>query len=94
MPAAWLNNAPGGGAETRSRLTREDQAAEYLLMGLRLKEGIDLRRYAALSGQTLDGDVLEELSNLGMALCDGERLIVSNQGFMVLNAVISRLLGA
>ncbi|XDA98218.1 radical SAM family heme chaperone HemW [Sulfitobacter sp. LCG007] len=94
MPAAWLNNAPGGGAETRSRLTREDQAAEYLLMGLRLKEGIDLRRYAALSGQTLDGDVLEELSDLGMALCDGERLIVSNQGFMVLNAVISRLLGA
>ena len=34
-------------------MTTEDQGSEFLMMGLRLKEGVDLRRYEALSGAPL-----------------------------------------
>ena len=35
-------------------LLPEERADEFLLMGLRLAEGIDPARYTALSGRTLD----------------------------------------
>ncbi len=35
-------------------LNSEERADEFLLMGLRLAEGIDPQRYAALSGRALD----------------------------------------
>ena len=76
----------------RTALTRQDQAQEFLLMGLRLKEGINLSRYAAINSQPLPASAIEELTDLGMLKQSEDRIIVSNQGFMVLNAVISRLL--
>ena len=61
-------------------------------MGLRLKEGIDLNRFAALSGAPLSDEKLAHLSDIGMIDVKQERLTVTNQGFMVLNAVIEGLL--
>ena len=46
--------ARGHGLVTDEPLTREEQADEFLLMGLRLAEGIDPERYAALAGRPLD----------------------------------------
>ena len=68
-----------------------EQAAEYLMMGLRLSEGIDPVRYAKLAGQPLDGDKLERLGDLGMISVDGHRLRATEAGRMVLNAVIREL---
>ena len=55
-PEAWLMRveANGHGVVTDDLLNSEERADEFLLMGLRLAEGIDPRRYAALSGRTLD----------------------------------------
>ena len=55
-PEAWLMRveANGHGVVTDDVLNREERADEFLLMGLRLAEGIDPRRYAALSGRALD----------------------------------------
>ena len=46
--------ANGHGVIVDETLTRVEQADEYLLMGLRLAEGIDPARYAAFSGRPLD----------------------------------------
>ena len=55
-PEAWLMRveANGHGVVTDDLLNSEERADEFLLMGLRLAEGIDPRRYAALSGRALD----------------------------------------
>ena len=94
-PTRWLDSVSEGASEKpRLPLTSEDQASEFLLMGLRLKEGVDKRRYEALAGKPLDARAVTELVDLGMITDAGDKIIVSNQGFIVLNAVISRLLGA
>ena len=52
-PEAWLMRveASGHGVVTDDLLNSEERADEFLLMGLRLAEGIDPKRYAALSGR-------------------------------------------
>lgn len=94
-PQRWLSSVASGAAEKpRTALTRQDQAQEFLLMGLRLKEGISLSRYAAIAGAPLNASTLQDLTDLGMVKQEKDKLIVLEQGFMVLNAVISRLLDA
>ena len=53
MPETWANlvEARGHGITGGEMLTRSEEADEFLLMGLRLAEGIDLARYEALSGR-------------------------------------------
>ena len=55
-PESWLTRVEqeGHGLVTDEVLTREETADEFLLMGLRLAEGIDPERYAALAGRPLD----------------------------------------
>lgn len=92
-PKRWLDAAPDALTEKpRILLNQQDQATEFLLMGLRLKEGIDLARFAALSGSPLADEKLAHLSDIGMIEVAQERLTVTDQGFMVLNAVIEGLL--
>ena len=93
-PARWLSPPQGASREKpRQALTAEDQASEMLLMGLRLKEGVDLNRYAALAGDGLPERAISELEEIGMITSTSDRLTVTNQGFSVLNAVIAKLLG-
>ena len=89
MPAGWLS---GDQRERTSPLTRGDQATEFLLMGLRLAEGVDLRRHAALAGQPLDDARLNELSEMGLVSRADGRLTVTYQGFSLLNGVLRALL--
>ena len=92
-PGKWLNSVDENAAEKpREALSSWDQCSEFLLMGLRLKEGIDLRRYNGLSPKPLCEATLADLQGLGMIDVTRDRIIVSDQGFMILNAVISRLL--
>ncbi len=94
-PKKWLEQAMTGTAERpREHLSVEDQASELLLMGLRLKEGISISRYEALANKPINQDALEELSELDLILASGDRLIVKDQGFMVLNGVLRKLLEA
>ena len=89
MPAGWLS---WDQRERTSLLTRGDQATEFLLMGLRLAEGVDLRRHAALAGQPLDDARLNELSEMGLVSRADGRLTVTYQGFSLLNGVLRALL--
>ena len=92
-PARWLQGVESRQTEKpRTLLSKEDQATEFLLMGLRLKEGISLDRYKSISGAPLSEEKLHQLEELSMINVAGSRLSVTNQGVMVLNAVIEALL--
>ena len=70
----------------------EDQANEFLLMGLRLTDGVDLARFEALSGHSVAPDTLKNLSELGLLDQRGRKISVTEQGVSVLNGVLRELL--
>ena len=73
-------------------LNSEERGDEFLLMGLRLAEGIDPGRYAALSGRALDPDRIAILREEGAIAVDASgRLRVTQAGFPVLDAVVADL---
>ena len=93
-PEAWLRRveATGHGVITDDLLNSEERADEFLLMGLRLAEGIDPKRYAALSGRTLDPGRIAILREEGAIIVDADgRLRVTQSGFPVLDAVVADL---
>lgn len=89
MPATWLT---GERRETVEALSGADQAVEFLMMGLRMSEGIEKSRYQTLSGKALDGKRIQELQGLGLLMATKKNISVSNQGFSLLNAVVRTLL--
>jgi oxygen-independent coproporphyrinogen-3 oxidase len=93
-PEAWLMRveANGHGVVTDDVLNREERADEFLLMGLRLKEGIDPARYAELSGRAIDPRRIALLREEGAISVDADgRLRVTQAGFPVLDAVVADL---
>ncbi|WP_316185117.1 MULTISPECIES: radical SAM family heme chaperone HemW [unclassified Bradyrhizobium] len=93
-PEAWLMRveANGHGVTIDDALNREERADEFLLMGLRLAEGIDPKRYAAISGRTLDPQRIALLREEGAIVVDSDgRLRVTQEGFPVLDAVVADL---
>jgi putative oxygen-independent coproporphyrinogen III oxidase len=93
-PEAWLMQVEslGHGVTVDDALSRDEQADEFLLMGLRLAEGIDPQRYAALAGRPLDLERIAALTGHGFVetTADG-RLRVTRSGFPVLDAVVADL---
>ncbi|HKH32647.1 MAG TPA: coproporphyrinogen III oxidase, partial [Beijerinckiaceae bacterium] len=93
-PETWLAQveAQGHGIVETERLTAEQEADEFLLMGLRLREGIDPARYEALAGRPLDEGRIASLLGDGLiAKRVGSRLAVTPAGFPVLDAVVADL---
>jgi oxygen-independent coproporphyrinogen-3 oxidase len=82
----------GTGITVSEKLTPGETADEYLLMGLRLAEGIDIERYSKIAGRTLDPDRISILREEGAVetTADG-RLRVTQSGFPVLDAVVADL---
>ena len=92
-PQRWLDGVADKTSEKpREALSRRDQANEFLLMGLRLKEGVSLDRYEKLLGQPLPEDKIAHLEGIGMITRANDNISVTNQGVMVLNAVLEELL--
>jgi oxygen-independent coproporphyrinogen-3 oxidase len=94
QPEAWLTlvEAKGQGLVTDEPLSRADAANEYLLMGLRLAEGIDLNRFRGLAGRPLAAAQIAHLAQLGLIETPGaSRLRVTATGFPVLDAVVADL---
>lgn len=94
-PGDWLTRVErdGNGEIPRVRLDGAEQAQEYLMMALRLREGIDVARHDALSGRSLDRRRLEDLLEIGMVDTNDGRVRATVQGRMVLNSVIAALAG-
>jgi len=93
-PETWLAlvEARGSGVVGGEILTRSEEADEYLLMGLRLTEGIDLDRYERLAGRPLAPQRVAMLREEGLlAPVGNSRLRATPSGVMVLDALVADL---
>jgi oxygen-independent coproporphyrinogen-3 oxidase len=93
-PEAWLASveARGDGLVSDEVLTREERSDEFLLMGLRLADGIDLERYQTIAGRALDPARIGSLREHGLIeTTPAGRLRVTLPGFPVLDAVVADL---
>jgi oxygen-independent coproporphyrinogen-3 oxidase len=94
MPETWANlvEARGHGIGGGEVLTRSEEADEYLLMGLRLVEGIDLARYEALAGRPLSNRRIAALQQENLVAPVGNHALrATAAGMIVLDAVVADL---
>jgi oxygen-independent coproporphyrinogen-3 oxidase len=93
-PEDWAERVleHGHGIEATERLLASEASEEYLLMGMRLTQGISLSRYAALGGE-VDYLTIATLETDGLVRVDGDRLMATVDGLLVLNSVIAALAG-
>jgi putative oxygen-independent coproporphyrinogen III oxidase len=93
-PEGWLIRVEttGNGLTVDEKLTLGEAADEYLLMGLRLAEGIEPARYQELCGREIDPQRVAVLYEEGAVetTADG-RLRVTPSGFPLLDAVVADL---
>ncbi|WP_432285283.1 radical SAM family heme chaperone HemW [Aminobacter sp. BA135] len=94
LPERWVElvEQRGHGVVGGETLTRSEEADEFLLMGLRLVEGIDLARYEQFSGKSLSSARLSILQGEGLVAPIGNsRLRATPEGMIVLDAVVADL---
>ncbi len=93
-PENWIAavDRNGHGIEREDALTPDERVTEALVMGLRMREGIDLARIATLGertiGQVVRLDAVALLARQGLVTHDGDRLALTPAGFPVLDAVL------
>lgn len=92
-PGGWLAAVEAGrtGEIPRLALSAKDHATEYLLMSMRLTEGLDLRRFQAIAGQSLSEPAIMRLVELALVARHDHRLRTSASGRLVLNGVLRAL---
>jgi oxygen-independent coproporphyrinogen-3 oxidase len=93
-PGAWLASveASGHGLEVADPVEASEQGDEMMLMGLRLEEGVSLKRYERLAGRALDTARVDGLIRDGALTRDGDIIKATPEGRLVLNGVLGRLL--
>lgn len=96
-PENFLAAVAGQGdgiAEARA-LAVSDQAAEALLMGLRLTEGVDIAalsvRFGLPRAGLIEETALARLADLGMMWAEGNRIGVMREGRGVLDALLAEV---
>jgi putative oxygen-independent coproporphyrinogen III oxidase len=93
-PEMWLTvvESEGHALIEDEYLSSEEQGDEFLLMGLRLSEGIEPAAFQAMSGRGLDPRRVASLIADGMVeYTPRGRIRVSAEGFPVLDAVVADL---
>ena len=90
-PGRWLQKVEDGGSGESGRevLSEVEAAEERLMMGLRLGEGVEMARLAALPDL---GARAGELAGMILVAIEGGRLRATESGRPVLNAVLRELL--
>lgn len=94
-PMAWLSQVhkTGNGDSNREELHRADQFVEFLLMGMRLREGVMLSRFPEIMSETYTRKI-NTLRDLDLVESDSGMLRLTEHGSPVLNAVLREILGA
>jgi oxygen-independent coproporphyrinogen-3 oxidase len=96
-PDKWLTEVGSGdGIQDRISISKDERWTEMIMMGLRLREGIQLNRLREELGE---GSTFHDLPNLSMLIKGGfldltdECLRATPQGLQRLNGVLKKLLG-
>jgi putative oxygen-independent coproporphyrinogen III oxidase len=94
-PAEWCAQvqAAGHGCAELFELSPREQAEEMVLMGLRLSEGLDLKRLKTETGYGLAHGELGALEKDGFIFWEGTHIRVTGAGRLVLNAITAALAG-
>ena len=98
-PEPWAERVErtGTGAHPDERLDNRDRAREMLLMGLRLREGIDTARFARRTGMAvadaLDADILNMATDERYLVLDpaAQRLRATDAGRLRLESLLAAL---
>jgi putative oxygen-independent coproporphyrinogen III oxidase len=99
-PENWLDaiGKQGDGLAEIRPLGIREQAAEAMLMGLRLAEGVDLaalaNRFGLPHSALCDPDKLSFYAKQGLAWHEGNRIGVSESGMVLLDALLGELVPA
>ena len=91
-PSDWLSavERTGSGMRTRDASPHGAHGEEYLLTGMRLSEGIDLRRLR-LFGLLLSSDAIDALETEALIRRDGECIRPNIRGLALADSVIAYL---
>ncbi len=94
-PERWLEQVErdSHGVIEDTKLARDEQADEMLLMGLRLTEGLDLARLTRIGGIRPSDAAINHLIELEMLeyLPDEDRIRATSRGRFVLNKLVEQL---
>lgn len=91
-PGAWLEAVRYGlGELPRVAVPQHEQATEYLLMSMRLAEGMDVARHAHLAGKPVPEQAVSELVEMGLVEVGNGRLRATAAGRPILNAILRAL---
>lgn len=82
----------GHGIAEREDLSAEDWAEEYVLMGMRIAEGINLAHYMKISGHALAPEKTKQYVTAGLLFKQGGRLSATPKGRLVLDTLCHELL--
>lgn len=94
-PENWLKAVSRNrhGLVEEAPLDPQDRASEMLLMGLRLREGVDLAQIAARTGvhRLVDAEAVAKLERQGLLSQTGDHLRVTSDGMLLLDAILAEI---
>ena len=93
-PNIWLDKATRGIStmEKHHQLPSHEEGIEYLIMGIRLTEGISIPRYEAISKQRFPIEILDQLQKQDMLTVTPEgQMILSKTGFLFSDHILSSI---
>ena len=92
-PEIWLQlvESEQSGELKREALTKRDHSLEYLMMSLRLREGMSVERFNAISPARLCVERVTYLTELNMLEADKRMIRATTKGRLVLNSLIREL---
>lgn len=92
-PSKWLADALGDDDKReRALVPLPEQVTEYLLMGLRTVDGVEIDRLLNQFKTVLDSNKIKELKDLDLISVDQETLRATDQGRPVLNGILREIL--
>lgn len=93
VPGQWLADvAAGSGESLREQISDDERLTEFLLMGLRLREGVSLSRLKTFAGSDTIYNNINNLVDDGLLQTNATQLSLTDKGRPLLNAVLAALL--
>ena len=88
-------NEAGGMAEYMDEeiLGKSDEMQEFMILGLRLTEGISKKNFTKYFGTDIEevyGKVIEKCVNEGLLMCEGDKVYLTDRGLDVSNYVFAQ----
>ena len=82
----------GLGISEKEALSRTEWGEEYLLMGLRIEDGISLARFEEIAGGKLSSEIIQEFVENNLLTQVGDKIKATSQGRLLLNSITKKLL--